>query len=76
MRRSSGTKPMPSLATAWGASPAICRPSQTTSPSDGGVSPISERMVVVLPTPLRPISAMQEPCSTSKETPNSTRDRP
>jgi hypothetical protein len=31
-----------------------------------------ERMVVVLPTPLRPMSAMHSPARTSSETPNST----
>ena len=38
----------------------------------GGVRPMIDRMVVVLPTPLRPISAMHSPACTSSETPNRT----
>ena len=38
----------------------------------GGVRPMIERMVVVLPTPLRPMSAMHSPACTSSETPNRT----
>ena len=45
---------MPARAIRCGAQPAMSRPFHSTRPLVGGVSPITERIVVVLPTPLRP----------------------
>jgi hypothetical protein len=42
-----------------------------TEPERAGVSPMIERIVVVLPMPLRPISATTSPSATSSSTPNS-----
>ena len=50
-------------------------PLKRTLPCDGGVSPMIERMVVVLPTPLRPSRQTHSPCLMSSEMPNSTRLR-
>ena len=49
---------------------------QRSRPGVGGVSPMIERMVVVLPTPLRPSRQTHSPASISSETPNSTRALP
>src|SRR5437762_8623116 len=51
-------------------------PLNATRPDCGGVSPMIERIVVDLPTPLRPSRQTHSPAVTSIETPNSTRDRP
>ena len=72
MRRSSGTKPMPARAIRWGGQPATSWPCQTTRPARGGVRPMIERRVVVLPTPLRPSRQTHSPGATSSEMPNST----
>src|SRR5438105_10943258 len=51
-------------------------PRNATRPDCGGVSPMIERIVVDLPTPLRPSRHTHSPVLTSIETPKSTRDRP
>src|SRR5438874_7134997 len=51
-------------------------PRNATRPDCGGVSPMIDRIVVDLPTPLRPSRQTHSPVSISIETPNSTRDRP
>src|SRR5437773_6865883 len=76
MRRSSGTKPMPARATRYDSQPVMSTPLKATRPACGGVSPMIERMVVDLPTPLRPRRQTHSPAPTSIETPNSTRDSP
>src|SRR3989442_6347554 len=76
MRRSSGTKPMPARATRYDSQPVMSTPLKATRPAWGGLSPMIERMVVDLPTPLRPSRQMHSPAPTSIETPNSTRDSP
>src|SRR5437899_13070277 len=76
MRRSSGTKPMPARATRYDSQPVMSTPLKATRPAWGGVSPMIERMVVDLPTPLRPSRQTHSPAPTSIETPNSTRDSP
>src|SRR5947209_9087866 len=76
MRRSSGTKPMPARATRYDSQPVMSTPLKATRPAWGGVSPMIARMVVDLPTPLRPSRQTPSPAPTSIETPNSTRDSP
>jgi hypothetical protein len=76
MRRSSGTKPTPSREMRCAGRPATSWPFHTTRPRFGGVRPMIERMVVLLPTPLRPTSAMHCPFSTLNEIPNRTWLRP
>ena len=76
MRRSSGTKPMPARATRYGGQPVMSRDLKRTWPALGGVSPMTERIVVVLPTPLRPSRQTHSPALTSSEMPNSTRLSP
>ena len=51
-------------------------PFQTMRPAEGGVRPMIARMVVLLPTPLRPSRQTHSPCATSSEMPNSTREVP
>src|SRR5437016_7176316 len=51
-------------------------PRNATRPDCGGVSPMIDRIVVDLPTPLRPSRHTHSPVLTSIETPKSTRDRP
>src|SRR5438552_4912208 len=51
-------------------------PLKATRPDCGAVRPMIERIVVDLPTPLRPSRQTHSPVVTSIETPNSTRDRP
>jgi hypothetical protein len=43
-----------------------------TLPARGGLSPMIERSVVVLPAPLRPSSTVIAPGETSNDTPRST----
>src|SRR4030095_6379661 len=50
----------------------VSTPSQDTCPLRGGVSPVSERQSVVLPTPFRPSTAVTLPRSARSETPCST----
>src|SRR5205085_1148790 len=76
MRRSSGTKPMPARATRYDSQPVMSMPLKMTRPDCGEVSPMIERMVVDLPTPLRPRRQTHSPAATSIDTPNSTRDSP
>ena len=40
----------------------MASPLKRTTPSRGGVSPMMERMMVVLPMPLRPSMATHVPC--------------
>ena len=47
-------------------------PLKRTAPARGGVSPMIERSVVVLPAPLRPRSTVISPAGTVKETSRST----
>jgi hypothetical protein len=72
MQRPSGTKPSPSLAMRNEASPRSSRPSKLIDPPCGGVIPMIERMVVVLPMPLRPSKVTTSPRRTSKVTPKRT----
>jgi len=51
-------------------------PFHTMRPACGGVRPMIERMVVVLPTPFRPSRHTHSPAWTSTDTPKSTRARP
>ncbi len=67
---------MPARATRYGAWPVMSRSFQTTRPWRGGVSPMMLRMVVVLPTPLRPSRHTHSPGATSRETPKSTWESP
>ncbi len=53
-------------------SPRSSRPSKVIEPPCGGVIPMIERMVVVLPMPLRPSRVTTSPRRTSISTPNST----
>ncbi len=76
MRRSSGMKPMPARAIWYGARPVTSRPFHTTRPRRGGVRPMMLRMVVVLPTPLRPSRQTHSPRLTWSVTPKSTWDSP
>ena len=59
-----------------GGQPVMSVPFQSTWPADGGVRPMMARMVVVLPTPLRPSRQTHSPWRTSSEMPNSTREGP
>ena len=52
------------------------RPAKRIAPDRAGVSPMMERMVVVLPMPLRPIMATISPGLTLSDRPNSTWLRP
>jgi hypothetical protein len=49
---------------------------QRIRPAVGGKKPMTERIVVVLPTPLRPNRHTHSPAATCSEIPNSTRERP
>src|SRR5690242_17007720 len=60
---------MPSRAMAWGRRPWMGRPSKRTVPRLGGSTPITVRMVVVLPAPLRPSSTVTASGRTRSETP-------
>ena len=51
-------------------------PAKRIDPAAGGVSPMIERTVVVLPMPFRPISETISPAATESEMPNSTRLSP
>ena len=46
-------------------------PSKAIAPERGGVKPMIERTVVVLPMPLRPSSVTTSPRLTSSDMPNS-----
>ncbi len=67
---------MPARAIWYGAFPVTSAPFQVTRPRLGGVRPMMLRMVVVLPTPLRPSKQTHSPRRTSSETPKSTCERP
>src|SRR5258705_213963 len=63
--RPSGTYPIPEWKISCGACPVMSRSLKRTAPSRGGVSPMIERRVVVLPAPFRPSStarARRRPC--------------
>ena len=49
----------------------IAAPPNSMAPLRGRFNPQIERIVVVLPMPLRPISATTSPSATSRSTPNS-----
>ena len=51
-------------------------PPKRIVPARAGVNPMIERMVVVLPMPLRPIRATISPARTYNDMPNSTWLRP
>ena len=51
-------------------------PFHVMRPAWGGVRPMIERMVVDLPTPLRPSRHTHSPAATSSDTPKSTRESP
>src|SRR5262249_35568928 len=55
---------------------AVPTPRHRMRPACGGVRPMMLRMVVVLPTPLRPSRQTHSPAFTAMETPKSTRDSP
>jgi hypothetical protein len=60
----------------YGGRPVMSRPFHTTRPRRGGVRPVTLRMVVVLPTPLRPSRQTHSPRLTWSVTPKSTWDNP
>src|SRR5499427_8182677 len=66
---------MPSQATLCGLKPVMSVPSNSTTPSLGGIRPVMPLKSVVLPAPLGPISAKTSPRRTSKLT-SSTAVRP
>ena len=70
--RPCGTSPMPVRAICSGGRPTSSAPLKMMLPLRGGVRPMMERMVVVLPMPLRPRSATTVPSFTSMVTPCST----
>jgi hypothetical protein len=51
-------------------------PFHTMRPLVGGTRPITERIVVVLPTPLRPNRHTHSPAAMSSDMPNNTRLKP
>jgi hypothetical protein len=63
---------MPSRARKCAGTPQASAPAMATLPPRSGSSPISARSVVVLPAPLRPISATRPPGGTCSETSRST----
>ena len=67
---------MPSCAIRNEGSLRTSRPPNRSVPARAGVSPMIERMVVVLPMPLRPISATISPGWIDSDMPNSTWLRP
>ena len=67
---------MPAWAIWYGALPVMFSPFQMARPRRGGVRPMMLRMVVVLPTPLRPSRPTHSPGATSMETPKSTWESP
>ncbi len=64
-----GMSPMPKRAILYGGRPTSSCPLNEMLPLRGGVSPMMERMVVVLPIPLRPKSATTVASFTSRDTP-------
>src|ERR1700676_184457 len=70
--RPSGTSAMPARAARCAAWPDRSRPSSRMRPADGFTSPMIALMVVLLPAPLEPSSAMIWPFSTARFTPCST----
>ena len=58
---------MPRFAIAWGGSPPIRSPSNTTSPAVGGKTAVTTLKSVVFPAPLGPITPTISPGWTSKE---------
>ncbi len=71
-RRPSGTSEMPSRLIWSGRSAVMSRPSRTIRPAWAGSVPVTVRSSVVLPTPLRPSSAVTSPGNTERLTPSST----
>ena len=72
MSRVCGTKPRPRAARWCGARPARSSPSKTMRPRVSCANPITADSVVVLPTPLRPISASFSPGAMCRLRPFST----
>ena len=70
--RPCGTRPMPTREIFSGAMPTSSVSLNLMLPSRGGVRPMMERIVVVLPMPLRPSRATTVPSLTSMLTPCST----
>ncbi len=70
--RPCGTRPMPAREIWLGGSPTSSLPLNLMLPLRGGVRPMMERMVVVLPMPFRPRSAITFASPTSMLTPCST----
>ena len=66
--RPCGTSEMPLRAIRYGSRPLICSSLKRMTPSRGGVRPMIERMIVVLPMPLRPSMATMLPWGTLRET--------
>ena len=69
MRRPCGTRPTPRRAIAYDGSRSIDSPAKRIVPRRGGVKPMIERISVVLPTPLRPSTAVTAPAGARSVTP-------
>ncbi len=67
---------MPSFAILYDGRLRTSSPAKRILPARAGVRPMMERMVVVLPMPLRPIRATISPAWTFNDRPNSTWLRP
>ena len=67
---------MPSFAILYDGRLRTFSPAKRMVPALAGVMPIMERIVVVLPMPLRPIRATISPARTESDRPNSTWLRP
>ena len=74
--RPSGTWLMPSRITLSGSMPRISRPSNSTLPFCGSMTPLTVFSTVVLPAPLAPRMVTMPPFGTSKETPRIARIGP
>ena len=70
MRLSSGTKPRPAREITCGSALLMSRPMKLTWPSRRASIPIKALSVVLLPAPLRPISATTSPRRTCRSTSN------
>ena len=69
MPRVSGTRAMPSCEIRCAGIPPMDAPLYVMVPRAGGVRPVMERSVVVLPAPFRPKRATTSPSPTPSESP-------
>src|SRR5205823_5166550 len=69
IRRPCGTRPIPISTARKGGRLVTSRSLNTTRPWRGGVNPMSARMSVVFPMPLRPRMATTSPLATVRDTP-------